>query len=310
MPLDPAAAAELSSTLATAVAVPVTPLQPSGQVDWAAHARVVRRLAGGEITVIVPNGNTGEFYALDPAEIPRLVESAVAAAGGRSVIMAGVGLDIATATGAARHAAQAGARMVMVHQPVHPYLSAEGWVEYHAAIAAAVPDTGIVLYIRNPRISGPDIGRLADRCPNVIGVKYAVPDVVRFAGVARDAGLDRLTWLAGSAELAAPGYWAVGARGFTSGLANVAPALSLEMLDALRDGDYPRAMKVWEAVRPFEELRAADSSADNVSVVKQALAQLGVCGAGVRPPSRPLPAAVREQISVILASWGLTGTPA
>jgi 4-hydroxy-tetrahydrodipicolinate synthase len=310
MPLDPAAAAELSSTLATAVAVPVTPLQPSGQVDWAAHARVVRRLAGGEITVIVPNGNTGEFYALDPAEIPRLVESAVAAAGGRSVVMAGVGLDIATATGAARHAAQADARMVMVHQPVHPYLSAEGWVEYHAAIAAAVPDTGIVLYIRNPRISGPDIGRLADRCPNVIGVKYAVPDVVRFAGVARDAGLDRLTWLAGSAELAAPGYWAVGARGFTSGLANVAPALSLEMLDALRDGDYPRAMKVWEAVRPFEELRAADSSADNVSVVKQALAQLGVCGAGVRPPSRPLPAAVREQISVILASWGLTGTPA
>jgi 4-hydroxy-tetrahydrodipicolinate synthase len=310
MPLDPAAAAELASTLATAVAVPVTPLQPSGQVDWEAHARVVRRLAGGGITVIVPNGNTGEFYALDPAEIPRLVESAVAAVGGRSVVMAGVGLDIATATGAARHAAQAGARMVMVHQPVHPYLSAEGWVEYHAAIAAAVPDTGIVLYIRNPRISGPDIGRLADRCPNVIGVKYAVPDVVRFAGVARDAGLDRLTWLAGSAELAAPGYWAVGARGFTSGLANVAPALSLEMLDALRDGDYPRAMKVWEAVRPFEELRAADSSADNVSVVKQALAQLGVCGAGVRPPSRPLPAAVREQISVILASWGLTGTPA
>jgi 4-hydroxy-tetrahydrodipicolinate synthase len=69
-------------------------------------------------------------------------------------------------------------------------------------------------------------------------------------------------------------------------------------------------MKVWEAVRPFEELRAADSSADNVSVVKQALAQLGVCGPGVRPPSRPLPAAVRDQISAILASWGLTGTPA
>lgn len=310
MPLDPAATAQLASALATAVAVPVTPLQPSGQVDWEAHARVIRRLTDGGITVIVPNGNTGEFYALDPAEVPRLVESAVAAAGGQSVVMAGVGLDIATAIGAARHAARAGARMVMVHQPVHPYLSAEGWVEYHAAIAAAVPDTGIVLYLRNPRISGTDIGRLADRCPNVIGVKYAVPDVVRFAGVARDAGLDRLTWLAGSAELAAPGYWAVGARGFTSGLANVAPALSLEMLDALRDGDFPRAMKVWEAVRPFEELRAADSSADNVSVVKQALAQLGVCGAGVRPPSRPLPPAVCEQISAILGSWGLTGAPA
>jgi 4-hydroxy-tetrahydrodipicolinate synthase len=307
MPLDPAAAAGLAGALATAVAVPVTPLRPSGQADWDAHAQVIRRLADGGITVITPNGNTGEFYALGPSETARAVESAVAAAEGRSVVMAGVGLDIATAVGAARHAARAGARMVMVHQPPHPYVSAEGWTEYHAAIAAAVPGTGIVLYVRNPRIGGADIGRLADRCPNVIGVKYAVPDVVRFAGVARDAGLDRLTWLAGSAELAAPGYWAVGARGFTSGLANVAPALSLEMLDALRGGDFPRAMKVWEAVRPFEELRAADSSADNVSVVKQALAQLGVCGADVRPPSRPLPAAVRTQISAILASWGLTG---
>src|SRR5262249_38273993 len=139
MPLDPAATAQLASTLATAVAVPVTPLQPSGQVDWEAHARGVGRLADGGITVLVPDGNTGEFYALHPPAVPRLVESAVAAAGGRSVVMAGVGLDIATATGAARHAARAGARMVMVHQPVHPYLSAEGWVEHHAAIAAAVP---------------------------------------------------------------------------------------------------------------------------------------------------------------------------
>jgi dihydrodipicolinate synthase/N-acetylneuraminate lyase len=57
--------------------------------------------------------------------------------------------------------------------------------------------------------------------------------------------------------------------------------------------------------RRFEELRLADASADNVSVVKEALAQLGLCRADVRPPGRPLPADVRDEIRAILAGWGL-----
>jgi 4-hydroxy-tetrahydrodipicolinate synthase len=77
------------------------------------------------------------------------------------------------------------------------------------------------------------------------------------------------------------------------------------MLDALRSGDFGAAMKIWESVRRFEELRAADASADNVAVVKEAMAQLGLCRAAVRPPSRLLPAPIKAEISGILASWGL-----
>jgi 4-hydroxy-tetrahydrodipicolinate synthase len=64
-------------------------------------------------------------------------------------------------------------------------------------------------------------------------------------------------------------------------------------------------MKIWEKVRRFEELRAADANADNVSVVKEALAQLGLCRPDVRPPSRLLPAAIKQEIKQILTSWGL-----
>jgi 4-hydroxy-tetrahydrodipicolinate synthase len=188
---------------------------------------------------------------------------------------------------------------------VHPYISRAGWIDYHAAIAAAVPDLGVVLYVRNERITGADIAALADRAPNVVGVKYGLRDASTFAAVARDAGIDRFTWLAGAAELTAPSYWACGAHGFTSGLANVDPALPLAMLDALRGNDFGEAMKIWERVRRFEELRAADGSADNVSVVKEALAQLGLCRADVRPPSRLLPPAVKQEIKQILTSWGL-----
>ena len=52
--------------------------------------------------------------------------------------------------------------MIMIHQPVHPYQAAEGWVAYHAAIADAVPDLGVVLYVRSERVTGgPDRRRWA-----------------------------------------------------------------------------------------------------------------------------------------------------
>jgi 4-hydroxy-tetrahydrodipicolinate synthase len=309
MSLTPAAASTLRRALATAVVVPVMPYQADGNPDWDTYAALTARLIDAGISVITPNGNTGEFYALSQAEARQALETAakVVSAGDEhsAELLAGVGHDIATAIETARHAQDHGARMIMIHQPVHPYVSAEGWVDYHAAIAAAVPDLGVVLYIRDERRAGAHIAALADRAPNVIGVKYGVRDANRFAAVARDAGLGRLTWLAGAAELTAPAFWAVGARGFTSGLANVSPALALAMLDALRKSDFSEAMQAWESARRFEELRLADGSADNVSVVKEALAQLDLCRADVRPPSRPLPAAIKAEISGILDSWGL-----
>jgi 4-hydroxy-tetrahydrodipicolinate synthase len=305
MSLTPAAAETLRNVLATVVAVPVTPLDADGNPDWVAYATLTRRLIDGGITVITPNGNTGEFYALSQAEARQALETAASAAGDQAELLAGVGHDIATAVEAAGHARDHGARMIMIHQPVHPYVSREGWIDYHAEIANQVPDLGVVLYIRNERITGANIAELAGRAPNVVGVKYGIRDASVFAAVARDAGIDRFTWLAGAAELTAPAYWVSGARGFTSGLANVDPGLPLAMLDALRGNDFGEAMKIWEKARRFEELRAADASADNVSVVKEALAQLGLCRADVRPPSRPLPASVKDKIRAILTSWGL-----
>ncbi|MEZ0114565.1 4-hydroxy-tetrahydrodipicolinate synthase [Catenulispora sp. EB89] len=295
--------AQLRDRLATVVAIPATPFTPAGDVDWDGHAALLRRLVEHGVQAVTPNGNTGEFYTLSDSEKKQAVESTVRAVEGRAEVVAGVGLDIACAVNAAEHAARAGASALMIHQPVHPYRSAEGWIEYHRVIADTVPDLGVILYIRDERVAGEHIATLAEHSPNVIAVKYAVPDPVRFASVARDAGLETFAWIAGLAELSAPGYWAVGATGFTSGLVNVAPRLSAAMLDALRGGDFAKSMLLWETVREFEELRAADASADNVSVVKEALAQLGFVGRDVRPPSRVLPQPLRDRIAAVLEQW-------
>jgi 4-hydroxy-tetrahydrodipicolinate synthase len=310
MSLDPSTADHLRGAVATVAAIPVLPFGADGQADWDAHGRIIRRMVDAGVSLITPNGNTGEFYSLTVPETRRATESAIAASGGRgpgrrAEVLVGVGHDLATAIEAGRHAREAGARMIMVHQPVGPYISAAGWLEYHRIVAGSLPDLAVVLYLRDPRIGARHIRLLGDLCPNVIAVKYGIFDPVRFAAVARDAGLDRFTWLAGMAELTAPACWSSGARGFTSGLVNVAPGLSLAMLDALRGGDFAGAMKTWDLCRAFEELRAADSSADNVSVVKEALAQLGLCRPEVRPPSHRVPEEIRAQIAVILARWGL-----
>ncbi|MEW1779394.1 dihydrodipicolinate synthase family protein [Streptomyces sp. NPDC086777] len=293
------------AALADVVAIPVTPFAADGGIDRDAHRALLRRLLDGGVRTLTPNGNTGEFYALAPQERQLVTELTLDEAGDRAAVLVGVGHDIATAVATARHAREHGAQMVMVHQPVHPYVSQAGWVDYHRAVAAAVPGLGVVPYIRNAQLPGARLAELADACPNVIGVKYAVPDAARFAAFARDAGLDRFVWVAGLAEPYAPSYFSAGATGFTSGLVNVAPAVSLAMIEALRSGDYPAAMKVWEQIRRFEELRAANGSADNVTVVKEALAALGLCRRDVRPPSRQLPEEERAEVAAIAAGWSL-----
>ena len=76
MSLTPAVAETLRQALATVVVVPVTPLHADGNPDWDAYAALTRRLIDGGITVITPNGNTGEFYALSQAEARQAIETA------------------------------------------------------------------------------------------------------------------------------------------------------------------------------------------------------------------------------------------
>ncbi|CAA9292900.1 MAG: 4-hydroxy-tetrahydrodipicolinate synthase [uncultured Chloroflexi bacterium] len=296
----------LIEELKTICAIPVTPFEDDGSIDWDGYGRVVQRIANGGVTVITPNGNTGEFYALSQQECDRAVHVTAKALAGREgvLIMPGVGHDVATAVALGREAERAGARAIMVHQPVHPYQSSDGWVAYHAAIAQALPGLGIVPYLRDPNVTPAMLTRLAEH-PNFVGIKYAVPNPLQFASTVAAVGADRLAWVCGLAEGWTPFFWPGGAEGFTSGLVNLDTSHSFEMLHALRESDYPRAMAVWRRVKPFEDLRARRSAANNVPVVKEAMAQLGICSRVVRPPISEVPDAERKEVSALLETIGV-----
>jgi len=294
---------ETARNLQTVVGIPVVPYRHDGELDEDQIRVLANRLVTSGIRAITGNGNTGEFYALSPDERRRALTGVIEGAEDRATVVAGVGLDLATAVHDARFAVAAGADAIMVHQPVLPYMSPAGWAEYVATVAEAVPDHAVLPYLSSPVITGKTIGDLVHRCPNIVGLKYSVPDPVGFARTVQDCPVD-LLWIAGLAESYAPSAWQSGARGFTSGLVNVEPRISLALLSALERQDLEQSTTIWQQIREFEYLRGRNRDADNVSVVKEAMHQRALCDRSVRPPSTPLDPETREAVTRILTKWG------
>lgn len=299
---------ELKRSFASVVAIPVTPFAGDGSVEFRTYTRLLERMIDNGITVVTPNGNTSEFYSLTADEQRREVELTVETVRGQAIVLAGVGYSAHTAAEMARYAANCGAHAVMVHQPVHPFKSDEGWIAYHKMVADAVPGLAIVPYLRDATVRPQAVARLAELCPNFVAIKYAITDPVRFAVTVQSVGVDRLAWICGVAESWAPFFWPAGACGFTSGLVNLTTDFSMGMLVTLEAGDYAQAMTLWNMVRPFEELRARNNNGNNVSVVKEAMAQIGLCLATVRPPISELSNNEKVEVGQILMQLGLVDT--
>ena len=292
----------VDAPFATVVAVLPTPFAPDGTVDEGALVRIVDHARAGGIAVLTVNGNTGEYWSLTPDE-RAIARDTVLAAAGTDRVVVGVGGDLQTAAAEAREAARCGAAAIMVHEPLGPFRSRAGWLGYFQAVSDAAAGTPMIPYVKDAMVDSRMLETLFDRCPDVTAVKYAVPDVLRFGGLVADLG-DRVTWLCGLAELWAPPFWALGAEGFTSGLASFAPRVALTLLDELRTGAHDAARASWNAIRPLELLRARDGGAPNVPAVKEALHQIGLADRAVRPPITPLSEPDREAVRAVLVSIG------
>jgi len=282
-------------------AINVTPFREDRVVDYDLLERNIEFLVANGLGVIVPYGNTGEFYALSVEEAQAVTRFVVERVDGRTAVLAGIGYDLGTAREMALAAQKAGADAVMVHQPVHPYLMTEGLIRYYTGIARSV-EIGVVLYVRHEAIDREVLSRVAD-IENVLAIKYAINDLPRFADLVQCVEAS-VVWVCGTAEMWAPFFFAAGAEGFTSGLVNIAPELSLTMLDGLRRGDSEAVRTVWRHVAPIEKLRAKNHNGNNVSVIKEGMNLAGLPAGLVREPLGELDEADRQELIQILRSWG------
>jgi 4-hydroxy-tetrahydrodipicolinate synthase len=291
--------------------VTITPFTADGRaLDEDGLRVLIERLLQDGIDRLVPNGNTGEYHTLSVAERARAAEVALDAARGpvsrgraaAPLVIVGVAGAIDDAVAATRHAADHGADAVMVHHPVHPYVTPEGLLAYLGAIAAASP-LPIVPYLK--AAIDADAARRLARIPGVVAVKWGINDLPAFAGAVAATRDTAVEWICGTAEMWAPFYWAVGARGFTSGLINVTAGRPRALLDALNSGDRAETMRLWSEIRPFEALRARRGDGWNVAVVKAAMRALGQPAGPVRAPSSDVGDAEVREIADLLATWGL-----
>ncbi|MFZ7089510.1 dihydrodipicolinate synthase family protein [Primorskyibacter sp. 2E233] len=270
----------------------VAPYDSVGELAPERLAPIIDRAIGAGVDILVANGNTGEFYALDEAESQLFTEHSVQLVAGRVPLFAGIGRGIREATRAAAHAKSVGADALMIHQTPDPFVAPRGLEDYVKRVVEAGDGLPAMLYLRNDAIGTDAIARLT-AIDGVAGVKWATPNPMNLAR-AIDASSPDVIWVGGLAEVWAPPLCAVGARGFTSGLINVWPERSVAIRDALNAGDYQQANTLIAGMRLFEDVRAEEMGGTNVTGVKSALALQGLdCGA-VRPPG----------------AWPLTGTQA
>ena len=229
---------KLRQALAGISGILVTAFDASDKIAPARLRPIVDRAVTAGVHMLVANGNTGEFYGLTTAEAEAMVHAVAELIGGRIPLIGGVGRSIGDACALARASRAAGAQALMVHQPPDPFVAPRGVVAYLQRIAEAGGGLPLMLYLRNDGIGLDAIEQLT-RVPGVAGVKWACPTPLRLAEAIRRCAPD-IFWVDGLAEPWAPPFFAVGARGFTSGLINVWPEHSVAIHRALEAGSYRR----------------------------------------------------------------------
>nr|WP_295982862.1 dihydrodipicolinate synthase family protein [uncultured Agrobacterium sp.] len=282
--------------------VPVTAYEAGGEVDIGVTTEVYARVARAGIHNIVAAGNTGEFYALTPDEILSVYQAAIRGVDGKAPVTAAIGRSQREALAMARRAREMGASAVMSHQPVDPFAAPQSQIDYFIGLADG-SELPLVAYVRADGFSVDDMVRLASH-PNVAGIKFATTDIMLLSRAIAASDPKGALYVCGLAESWAPAFSAVGARGFTSGLVNVAPQFSLQVHEALTSGDFSAARKIVEKIELFERLRTRYRNGANVTVVKEAMEILGLRVGPVRAPGLArLDEQDRQTLEGLLASW-------
>ena len=290
---------DLNKALSGISGILVTPYCKKGEIAPAKLGPIIDRALKAGVHMPVVNGNTGEFYALTTDEACAMVRDVAAMVNNRAPLLAGVGRGIRDACKLAEVSAEAGASALMIHQPPDPFVSPRGFIEYVKIVAQASGKLPIMLYLRNDSIGIDAIKALCD-IEGVKGVKWATPNPPMLAGSI--AACDpEIIWVGGLAEVWAPTFYAVGARGFTSGLINVWPERSVAIHVALSNGDYAKAGQLINEMRTFEDIRAEEQNGANVTGVKAALLAQGFDCGPTRPPSAwPLTSHQNDQLKQFL----------
>jgi len=249
----------------------VTPFKADGAIDFDAFKALIEQQVAAGIDGIVPVGTTGESPTLDFDEHQKVIEAAVEAVAGHTMVIAGTGGNsTAEAEMLTRHAKEAGADATLQVTPYYNKPSQEGLYRHFTTVA----DIGLPVVLYNiPGRTSREITlettiRLAAHA-NIAALKEAGGDADRVSHIVKSCDLDVLS---GDDTLTLP-FMAVGAKGVISVVSNVVPGPLVEMTHAVLDGNWVRGQ---ELHAKYHRLFCDLFIDTNPIPVKAALAMMGL----------------------------------
>ena len=291
------------STFPGIIPAVVVPFAPDESIDVDALKANLAHLLDGGIHGLVVNGTMGEAGSLSSEERALVLETVVAAAAGRVPVSAGVSAaSTAAACAYAEQARAGGAHGVMCLPPLL-YRGTTAELTAHFAAVAEAAQLPVMAY-NNPEASGIDltpevIAQIAAAVPGIVAVKECSGDARRIAAL---LGRTELEVLVGGDDWALEGL-AAGATGWVAGVANIAPAECVQLMDLVEQGRLPEAREVYQRLLPLGRL---DMTPWLVQYFKGAMDAVGLTGGPCRPPRQRLAA---EQQAILAEAVDALGLP-
>jgi 5-dehydro-4-deoxyglucarate dehydratase len=264
---------------------PITDMDENGKFNPKTYVDRLDWFVEHGISAIFVAGGTGEFNSLSAVEYKELVEIAASTVNGRVPVFSGAGRTIAEAVEFEKVSEKAGIDGLLLFPPyltVHPE---EGTLKYAKAILQQT-DLPVIFYNRsNSILSSKSLRKLADNCPNLIGLKDGTGNIQDLNDIIKTVG-ERLVYIGGvpTAEIISEAYLSIGVNTYSSAAFNFVPELAMEFYKSLRAGDKQKVDMIMKAFYiPFVRLRNRQKGYA-VSLIKAGARIIGKDAGDVRPP--------------------------
>ncbi|HNV34954.1 MAG TPA: 4-hydroxy-tetrahydrodipicolinate synthase [Bacillota bacterium] len=280
-----------------------TPFTDAGGLDFQSLKKNMEIWDKTRLAGYVVLGSNGEANFLTFDEKVSLVAEVARINEGRKLIIAGTGVETTAETiKLTAETAKAGAQAALVLPPFY-FKAAMGNAAlsmHYRAVADASP-IPIMLY-NMPGNTGLNLtsGLVAELSnhPNIIGIKDSGGNIVQISEIVAKSKPGFIVF-AGSGSFLLPTL-AVGGKGTTAALANIAADELADIYDAFMAGDMQKAK---QAQLKVMDINAAVTSKWGVPGLKAAMDMMGYIGGRPRLPMLPLPEKEKAELAKIVAAF-------
>jgi len=282
----------------------LTPFR-NGQLDLRKFAELAERQVREGSHGVVVCGTTGEPSSLTTDERTELVRVAVEVVAKRVPVVAATGSQsFAETVELTKQAENAGADAILVVTPYYCKPSQRGLVEYFVSVAQRTALPFLIYHIPGRAavsVTPATVLRIAERCPNLVGIKHASNDLEFVTKLLTDLGPE-FRIFCGLEALSLP-MLVVGARGLMNAVGNLAPTRVAALYEAVDQGDLEAARKLHAALFELNQSIFLDT---NPVPLKYMMNRLGLLDSPeLRLPLVPLDEEQKRILDPILARAGL-----